>query len=227
MTAAGGAAFTAPMRMVDRVHGDAAIMRLAAEPPVAAGLADRNVHVIRVGNRTDGAGAAAVNQPLLSRIQTHDDVVLVTADELRVGAGGTGKGAAAAARGSAAALKDLERRQRSRATRAQRDALDRALIDLAAYYRDVVVSAQGAELTGRVLAAPVRRGEPVTDVRVVGPGLWSQVPAGQVAAPVRLADLAVATLLVETLRGLDLGWPTGDFDVDVERHRLLSEEPLS
>jgi Flp pilus assembly protein CpaB len=57
------------------------------------------------------------------------------------------------------------------------------------------VSAQGAELTGRVLAAPVRRGEPVTDVRVVGPGLWSQVPAGQVAAPVRLADLAVATLL--------------------------------
>jgi pilus assembly protein CpaB len=51
------------------------------------------------------------------------------------------------------------------------------------------------ELTGRVLAAPVRAGEPVTDVRVVGPGLWSQVPEGQVAAPVRLADLAVATLL--------------------------------
>jgi Flp pilus assembly protein CpaB len=50
-------------------------------------------------------------------------------------------------------------------------------------------------LTGEVLAGPVRRGEPVTDVRVVGPGLWAQVPAGQVAAPVRLADLAVATLL--------------------------------
>ncbi len=57
------------------------------------------------------------------------------------------------------------------------------------------VSSQGADLTGRVLAGPLRRGEPVTDVRVVGPGLWSQVPAGQVAAPVRLADLAVATLL--------------------------------
>ena len=51
------------------------------------------------------------------------------------------------------------------------------------------------QLTGEVLAGPLRRGEPVTDVRVVGPGLWSQVPAGQVAAPVRLADLAVATLL--------------------------------
>jgi Flp pilus assembly protein CpaB len=51
------------------------------------------------------------------------------------------------------------------------------------------------QLSGQVLAAPVRRGEPVTDVRVVGPGLWSQVPEGLVAAPVRLADLAVATLL--------------------------------
>jgi pilus assembly protein CpaB len=52
-----------------------------------------------------------------------------------------------------------------------------------------------ADLAGRVLAGPVRAGEPVTDVRVVGPGLWSAVPDGQVAAPVRLADLAVATLL--------------------------------
>jgi pilus assembly protein CpaB len=51
------------------------------------------------------------------------------------------------------------------------------------------------QLTGQVLAAPLRRGEPVTDVRVVGPRLWEQVPAGQVAAPVRLADLAVSSLL--------------------------------
>jgi len=50
-------------------------------------------------------------------------------------------------------------------------------------------------LTGQVLASPVRAGEPLTDVRLVGPGLWSQVPDGQVAAPVRLADLAVSTLL--------------------------------
>ena len=52
-----------------------------------------------------------------------------------------------------------------------------------------------ADLAGRVLAGPVRSGEPVTDVRLVGPGLWSAVPEGQVATPVRLADLAVATLL--------------------------------
>src|ERR1700741_3873108 len=47
-----------------------------------------------------------------------------------LGAGGTGKGTAGALRGATGAIKDLERRQRSRQTRASRDALDRALIDL-------------------------------------------------------------------------------------------------
>jgi len=41
--------------------------------------------------------------------------------------------------GAAAALKDLEARQKKRVTRAQRDGLDRALVDLAALYRDVLV----------------------------------------------------------------------------------------
>jgi DNA polymerase-3 subunit delta' len=47
-------------------------------------------------------------------------------DALRtaLGAGGTGKGTASATRGSAGALKELERRQKSRATRTQRDTLD-------------------------------------------------------------------------------------------------------
>lgn len=57
-----------------------------------------------------------------------------------LGAGGTGKGATAATRGSAAALKDLERRQKTRTTRGHRDALDRALTDLAGFYRDVLTA---------------------------------------------------------------------------------------
>src|SRR5262250_1582181 len=89
MTAAGGTAFAAAMRVIDRVHRDAAIMRPAAEPALAAGLADRDVHVIGVRHRADGAAAAAVHQALLARVQTQDDVVLVAADELGVGAGGT------------------------------------------------------------------------------------------------------------------------------------------
>ncbi|MGY1606570.1 MULTISPECIES: Flp pilus assembly protein CpaB [unclassified Geodermatophilus] len=55
-------------------------------------------------------------------------------------------------------------------------------------------AADPTALTGQVLAAPLRAGEPVTDVRLVGPGLTALLPAGQVAVPVRPADLAVAAL---------------------------------
>jgi len=61
-----------------------------------------------------------------------------------MGHGGTGKGTASATRGSAAAIKELERRQKSRATRTQRDAIDLALVDLAGFYRDVLVTASRA-----------------------------------------------------------------------------------
>lgn len=75
-----------------------------------------------------------------------------------LGAGGTGKGTAAAGRSAAAALKELERKQKSRATRAQRDALDRALVDLAAFYRDVLLDQSGSGI------APAHP-EAVADVR--------------------------------------------------------------
>jgi DNA polymerase-3 subunit delta' len=47
-------------------------------------------------------------------------------------------------RGATGAIKDLERRQKSRQTRASRDALDRALIDLATYFRDALLVASDA-----------------------------------------------------------------------------------
>jgi DNA polymerase-3 subunit delta' len=56
---------------------------------------------------------------------------------LGAGAGSGGKGGRMPA-GSAGVLKELEQRQKRRATRHQRDALDRALVDLAAFYRDVL-----------------------------------------------------------------------------------------
>lgn len=67
-------------------------------------------------------------------------------EELRtaLGAGGTGKGTANALRGATGAVKELERRQKSRQTRASRDALDRALIDLATYFRDALLVAADA-----------------------------------------------------------------------------------
>ena len=67
-------------------------------------------------------------------------------EELRtaLGAGGTGKGTAGSLRGAAGALNALERRQKSRKTRASRDSLDRALIDLATYFRDALLVSSGA-----------------------------------------------------------------------------------
>jgi DNA polymerase-3 subunit delta' len=56
-----------------------------------------------------------------------------------LGVGARGPGVVAANRGSAGQLKELERKQKSRATRIGRDSLDRALVDLAGLYRDALV----------------------------------------------------------------------------------------
>lgn len=48
---------------------------------------------------------------------------------------------------------------------------------------------------GRVLAGAVRRGEPLTDARLLGPGLLTGYPAGTVAAPVRIADAGSVRLV--------------------------------
>ena len=66
--------------------------------------------------------------------------------QVALGAGSTGRGTATAVRGSAGVLKDLEKRQKSRHTRTQRDALDRALVDLAAFYRDVLLHHAGSPI---------------------------------------------------------------------------------
>jgi DNA polymerase-3 subunit delta' len=79
--------------------------------------------------------------------------------ETALGAGGTGKGTASAGRGAKAAVRDLEKRQKGRSTRTQRDALDRALMDLAGFYRDVLVTALRADVA---LAHPDRAGEAAT-----------------------------------------------------------------
>jgi pilus assembly protein CpaB len=54
--------------------------------------------------------------------------------------------------------------------------------------------ADSAVLVGRSVASAVRRGEPITDLRLVGPGLLVG-SRGVVAAPVRLADAATAGLV--------------------------------
>ena len=57
------------------------------------------------------------------------------------GKGATGRGMAT---GGAKAIKELEKDQKSRATRAVRDGLDGALLDIATFYRDVMLVQSGA-----------------------------------------------------------------------------------
>jgi Flp pilus assembly protein CpaB len=52
-----------------------------------------------------------------------------------------------------------------------------------------------AGVAGRAVASAVRRGEVLTDVRLVGPSSLRGLGAGVVAAPVRVADAQSATLL--------------------------------
>ena len=77
-------------------------------------------------------------------------------------------------------------------------ALESADVRTARFPRALVPSGAARDptrLRGRVLAAGVRAGEPITDVRLVGGGLTDLLPAGQVAAAVRPADLAVTGLV--------------------------------
>src|SRR6185503_12836291 len=88
MTAAAGAAFAAAVGMIDRVHRDAAHRWPPAEPAIAAGLADRNVRMVGIGDRPDRRHAAARDQPLLARIEPEDRIALIAACDLGIGTGG-------------------------------------------------------------------------------------------------------------------------------------------
>ena len=95
------------------------------------------------------------------------DAAETEATKNSLGYGARGPGVVAASRGGAGVLKELERKQKSRATRLGRDSLDRALIDLAALYRDALVldSAGGEPAT---LMHPDRRADAEELARRIG-----------------------------------------------------------
>lgn len=62
------------------------------------------------------------------------------------------------------------------------------------YPRELAPAGATTTGVGRVLAAPVGRGEVLTSARVVGPGL-AVAEAGRTVLPVRLPDAGMATLL--------------------------------
>jgi len=124
--------------------------RLATDPSAAA----RRAAVLRVPVQAVSLGPAlAAAASLVKTAEDEAKSVTEQLDEPEKGAlrqafgeGSTGKGVAKAMRGMAGALKDLEDRQKSRATRVKRDTLDGALLDLAAFYRDVLMVQLGADV---------------------------------------------------------------------------------
>jgi DNA polymerase-3 subunit delta' len=124
--------------------------RLATDPEAA----QRRAAVLRIPMQATGLGPAlAAAASLVKAADAEAAAATAELDEperdaLRraFGEGSTGKGVAAAIRGGAGALKDLEDRQKSRATRLKRDSLDRALLDLAGFYRDVLAVQFGADV---------------------------------------------------------------------------------
>jgi DNA polymerase-3 subunit delta' len=98
--------------------------------------------------------------------------------------------------GAAGALKELEQRQRKRTTRAQRDGLDLALVDLVAFYRDVLAVQFGAGV------APVhgdRAGEVAELARKGNPAVTLRQIEAVVACRAALEANVAPLLAVETM----------------------------
>ncbi len=72
--------------------------------------------------------------------------------------------------------------------------LDRADLTGARFPDETLPEGRIRDPVGSVLAAPVRRGEVLTDARVLGPGLTSGA-SGLVALPVRISDPGTVSLL--------------------------------
>ena len=143
--------------------------RLVTDPSAAA----RRAAVLQVPVQATSLGPAlAVAASLVKSAEDEAKSVTEQLDEpereaLRqaFGEGSTGKGVAKAMRGVAGAMKDLEDRQKSRATRVKRDTLDGALLDLAAFYRDVLMVQYGAD----VELANADRQEDIRRLAAAGP----------------------------------------------------------
>src|SRR6201986_4907703 len=124
--------------------------RLVLDPAAAA----RREAVLRGPLQSTSIGPARAAAAAL--VKTAEDEAKTVTEQLdepereamrqAFGEGATGKGVAKAMRGMAGAMKDLEDRQKSRATRVKRDPLDSALLELAALYRDVLMVQVGADV---------------------------------------------------------------------------------
>ena len=130
-----------------------------------------------------------------------DEVGAVSAAEIEdmKRALGVGSGSRQPA-GAAAQLKVLEEEQKKRATRAKRDGIDRALVDLAGFYRDVLVVQAGAvvDLVNVELRDPVtsvaRHSSPEQTVRRIDAVLRAREQIALNVAPLLAVEAMTVAL---------------------------------
>ncbi|MDX3228350.1 DNA polymerase III subunit delta' [Streptomyces sp. ME19-01-6] len=119
---------------VDRAH------RLATDERARA----RRAAVLKMPLRIDDVGGCLkAAQELIDAAaedakQVAEEIDAKETEELRAALGAAAGTGGRLPRGTAGAMKDLQDRQKRRATRTQRDSLDLALTDLAGFYRDVL-----------------------------------------------------------------------------------------
>jgi DNA polymerase III subunit delta' len=120
--------------------------------------------------------------------------------EMAFGAGTRGVSTA----GLAAAVKELQRNQKQRAKRIVRDTLDRSLLDLASYYRDVLVLQVGSP--GELVNEELRDDVAATARNTTGETSTSRIEdifATREALEGELAPLLAVESLMISLRGHD------------------------
>jgi len=110
----------------------------------------RRAEVLRIPLRIDDLGACLAGAQRLvdaaaeDAKQVAEEVDAKETEELRAALGAAAGIGGRMPRGTAGAMKELEDRQKRRATRTQRDSLDLALTDLAGFYREVLAVQFGA-----------------------------------------------------------------------------------
>jgi len=116
---------------------------------------------------------------------------------LAYGKGATGRGMAT---GGSKAIKDLEKEQKTRQTRMIRDGLDAALLDIATFYRDVMMVQAGANdaLINKELEAEIRaiaeKAKPQSTIKKINAIMDARTNLSHNAAPLLTVEALMCVL---------------------------------
>jgi DNA polymerase-3 subunit delta' len=130
--------------------GHVGVARHLATNPAARGLRADNVKLPFAIVDLAGAVTAAGRLVEAAKSAAEEDAAARNERELTALKQAWGQTGTKLATGGAKAVKELEKEQKSRQTRMVRDYLDRALVDIATMYRDILLVQQGGASSGLI-----------------------------------------------------------------------------